>query len=290
MNGAEGMCHRTTSDTYVRLDGRGRVVYKGVPHPYGPSASRADKPSHAGKRMPHRRIGLTYRALAAIARPVVLLRFGRKWAGAHHLPAEGGLITAVNHNSYLDPVAYGYFQYAAGHPPRSFAKALLFQGAFGRLMRAMKHIPVARGGAGALQALAAAADAIRAGEGVVLYPEGTLTRDPEMWPMAGRTGIARVALETGCPVIPVAQWGANLLLPPYGKTGRVFPRRTHQVLAGPPVDLSRFHGREPGPEVWREATEEIMAAITLLPAEIRDLPAPPRPAPAGRDDIPASAR
>ncbi|MCX4597852.1 1-acyl-sn-glycerol-3-phosphate acyltransferase [Streptomyces sp. NBC_01549] len=241
--------------------------------------------------MPRRKIGITYRTLAAIARAIMWLLFRRDWAGTQHIPANGGFIAAVNHNSYVDPVAYGYFQYTAGRPPRFFAKQALFKGAFGRLMHAMKHIPVARGGAGALAALAAAATAVRAGEGVVFYPEGTLTRDPEMWPMGGRTGIARVALETGCPVIPVAQWGANLLLPPYGKMGRVFPRKTHQLLVGPPVDLSRFEGREPTPEVWREATEEIMAAITSLLSEIRGLPAPAVPVarrtPANPDNVQA---
>ncbi|MFJ2399144.1 lysophospholipid acyltransferase family protein [Streptomyces sp. NPDC087843] len=215
--------------------------------------------------------------MAAIARSIVLVLFKREWAGAHHIPADGGFIVAVNHNSYIDPVAYGHFQYSAGRPPRFFAKEGLFKGAFGRLMRAMKHIPVARGGAGALAALDAAATAVRAGEGVVFYPEGTLTRDPEMWPMTGKTGIARVALATGCPVIPVAQWGANLLMPPYGKMGRLFPRKTHHVLAGPPIDLSRFEGREPTPELWREVTDEIMTTIASLLSEIRELPAPIAP-------------
>ncbi|MER7681003.1 lysophospholipid acyltransferase family protein [Streptomyces sp. NPDC096934] len=227
--------------------------------------------------MPRREVGTTYRVMAAIARPVVRLLFRRDWAGVEHIPADGGFIAAVNHNSYIDPLAYGYFQYAMGRPPRFFAKQGLFTGVFGRLMQAMKHIPVARGGAGALAALEAAATAVRAGEGVVLYPEGTLTRDPEMWPMRGRTGVARVALETGCPVIPVAQWGANLLMPPYGKMGKVFPRRTHHVLVGPPVDLSRFDGRQPTPEVCREATDDIMAAIASLLGEIRGLPVPTAP-------------
>lgn len=211
--------------------------------------------------------------MAAIARPIMLLLFRRRWEGAQHIPDSGGFVVAVNHNSYLDPVAYGHFQYATGRPPRFFAKQSLFQGAFGRILRAMRHIPVPRGG-GAAEALASAAAAVRDGEGVVFYPEGTLTRDPDMWPMTGRTGIARVVLETGCPVIPVAQWGANLLLPPYGKRGPLLPRRTHHVLAGPPVDLSRFHGRSPEPAVLREVTDEIMAAITSQLAEIRGIPAP----------------
>ncbi|WP_329293676.1 lysophospholipid acyltransferase family protein [Streptomyces sp. NBC_01455] len=229
------------------------------------------------KRMPRRKIGMTYRVMAAIAQPIVRLLFEREWESERHIPADGGFIAAVNHNSYVDPLAYGYFQYAMGRPPRFFAKQGLFTGAFGRLMHAMEHIPVARGGAGVLAALETAATAVRAGEGVVFYPEGTLTRDPEMWPMRGRTGIARVALETGCPVIPVAQWGANLLMPPYGRMGRIFPRRTHRVLVGPPVDLSRYQGREPTLEVCREVTDEIMAAITSLLGEIRGLPVPTAP-------------
>lgn len=115
------------------------------------------------KRMPRRKIGMTYRVMAAIAQPIVRLLFEREWEGERHIPADGGFIAAVNHNSYIDPLAYGYFQYAMGRPPRFFAKQGLFTGAFGRLMHAMKHIPVARGGAGALAALEAAATAVRAG-------------------------------------------------------------------------------------------------------------------------------
>ena len=59
--------------------------------------------------------------------------------------------------------------------------------------------------------------AIESGEAVVVYPEGTLTRDPALWPMTGKTGAARIALATGCPVIPMAQWGAQRVLAPYGK-------------------------------------------------------------------------
>ena len=61
---------------------------------------------------------------------------------------------------------------------------------------------------------------MRDGECVVVYPEGTLTRDPDLWPMTGKSGAARIALETGCPVIPVGQWGAQELLPPYAKQAR----------------------------------------------------------------------
>ncbi|MFJ9031009.1 lysophospholipid acyltransferase family protein [Streptomyces sp. NPDC102274] len=223
------------------------------------------------------KVGFWYRFAVMLGKPPVILLFQRDWRGASNIPADGGFIAAVNHNSYLDPLAYGQFQYKARRPPRFLAKESLFTGPVGRLLRATGQIPVSRSGADAMTALRAAVEAVERGDGVVFYPEGTLTRDPGMWPMSGRTGTARVALMTKCPVIPVAQWGANVLLPPYGKMGRIFPRTRHTVLAGPPVDLSRFYDREMTPEVLREATEEIMKAITGLLAEIRGETAPPTP-------------
>ena len=116
--------------------------------------------------------------------------------------------------------------------------------------------------------------AIEAGEAVVIYPEGTLTRDPALWPMTGKTGAARVALATGCPVIPIAQWGAQRVLAPYSKRPKLFPRKTVRAIVGDPVDLSDLMGREPTAEVLRIATDRIMAAITALLAELRDETAP----------------
>jgi 1-acyl-sn-glycerol-3-phosphate acyltransferase len=95
--------------------------------------------------------------------------------------------------------------------------------------------------------------------------------------MTAKTGAARVALQTRCPVIPVAQWGANELLPPYSTRPHILPRKTHHVLAGPPVDLTRFYGKEMTADVLREATEVIMAAITRLLEEIRGEKAPEAP-------------
>jgi 1-acyl-sn-glycerol-3-phosphate acyltransferase len=95
--------------------------------------------------------------------------------------------------------------------------------------------------------------------------------------MTGKTGAARVALQTKCPVIPVAQWGCNELLPPYSKKPRLLPRKTHHVLAGPPVDLTRFYDREMTAELLKEATEVIMAAVTRQLEEIRGEQAPETP-------------
>ncbi|MCP9957131.1 lysophospholipid acyltransferase family protein [Streptomyces sudanensis] len=230
--------------------------------------------------MSRRRIGFWYRLAAVIAKPPLVVLFKRDWRGMEHIPAEGGFITVVNHNSYLDPLSYGHFQYNTGRVPRFLAKAALFKGSFvGAILRGTGQIPVYRETSDALDAFRAAVDAIERGECVAFYPEGTLTRDPDMWPMTGKTGAARVALLTGAPVIPVAQWGANLVMPPYATKDKVrlFPRRTLTVVAGPPVDLSRFHGMEPTNEVLREATEEIMRAVTALLEDIRGEKAPDEP-------------
>jgi 1-acyl-sn-glycerol-3-phosphate acyltransferase len=224
-----------------------------------------------------RRIGFWYRLAAVIAKPPLLVLFKRDWRGMEHIPADGGFITAVNHNSYVDPLSYAHWQYNTGRVPRFLAKAGLFKTPFvGMMLRGTGQIPVYRETTDAMNAFRAAIDAIERGECVAFYPEGTLTRDPAMWPMAGKTGAARVALETKVPVIPVAQWGANLAMPPYakGKKTHFFPRKTLQVQAGPPVDLERFYGKEPTPDVLREATEVIMAAITELLAEVRQEPVP----------------
>ena len=228
--------------------------------------------------MPRRRIGFWYRLAAVIAKPPLVVLIKRDWRGMENIPAEGGFITAVNHNSHADPFAYAHYQYNTGRVPRFLAKSGLFKKGFvGAVMRGTGQIPVYRESTDALSAFRAAIDAVERGECVAFYPEGTLTRDPDGWPMTAKTGAARVALQTRCPVIPVAQWGANELLAPYAKKPDLFPRKTHHVLAGPPVDLSRFYGRETTPELLKEATEVIMAAVTGLLEEIRGEKAPETP-------------
>jgi 1-acyl-sn-glycerol-3-phosphate acyltransferase len=227
-----------------------------------------------------RRIGFWYRLAAVIVKPPLIVLFKRDWRGMEHIPAEGGFITAVNHNSYLDPLSYAHFQYNTGRVPRFLAKAALFKPFFvGSLLRGTGQIPVFRDSTDAANAFRAAVAAINEGECVAFYPEGTLTRDPELWPMTGKTGVARVALLTQAPVIPVAQWGANEAMPPYAKQKRVrlLPRKTLRVVAGPPVDLGAYYGQEPTAELLREVTDVIMRAVTGLLAELRGEPAPEGP-------------
>ncbi|WP_432002919.1 lysophospholipid acyltransferase family protein [Streptomyces sioyaensis] len=230
--------------------------------------------------MSRRRIGFWYRLAAVICKPPLLVLFKRDWRGMEHIPADGGFITAVNHNSYLDPLSYAHYQYNTGRVPRFLAKAGLFKSGFvGLMMRGTGQIPVYRETTDAATAFRAAVSAIEKGECVAFYPEGTLTRDPELWPMQGKTGAARVALLTKAPVIPVAQWGAHEAMPPYAKEKklRLLPRKTLRVQAGPPVDLSAFYDQEPTAEVLRAVTEVIMAAIAEQLAVLRGAPAPAEP-------------
>ncbi|NJQ07559.1 lysophospholipid acyltransferase family protein [Streptomyces lonarensis] len=222
--------------------------------------------------MSRRRIGFSYRFAACLVKPPMLVLFKRDWRGMENIPEAGGFLTAVNHNSYLDPLSYAHYQYNTGRVPRFLAKVGLFRSGFvGMMMRRTGQIPVYRETADAAGAFKAAVDAVHAGECVAFYPEGTLTRDPDLWPMEGKTGAARVALLTHAPVIPVAQWGAHAAVPPYAreKKVRLFPRKTLTVVAGAPVELSDLYDREPTTDVLVEATERIMAAITELLAEVR---------------------
>jgi 1-acyl-sn-glycerol-3-phosphate acyltransferase len=227
-----------------------------------------------------RKVGFWYRFAAVLVKPPLVLLFKRDWRGMEHIPEDGGFITVVNHNSYLDPLSYAHYQYNTGRVPRFLAKVGLFRGGFlGAAMRGTGQIPVYRESADAVGAFRAAVEAIEKGECVAFYPEGTLTRDPGMWPMAGKTGAARVALLTRAPVIPVAQWGANLAMPPYArqKKLRLFPRKTLTVQAGPAIDLSDFYDLEPTAEVLRQVTDVMMDAVTEQLADIRGEEAPAEP-------------
>ena len=218
-----------------------------------------------------RRIGFWYRLAALILRPPFMVLTKRDWHGAQHLPPHRtGVIVVTNHVSHVDPITFAHFLFDNGRLPRFLAKEVLFRVFFvGQVLRGARQIPVYRETGDASGAFSAAVSAVRAGECVAIYPEATLTRDPEGWPMVGKTGAARVALETGAPVVPVAQWGPQELLAPYAKRPHLFPRRTMQVRAGAPLDLSEYAGRPIDGPLLREVTERIMVAITDLLEEIR---------------------
>jgi 1-acyl-sn-glycerol-3-phosphate acyltransferase len=216
-----------------------------------------------------------YRVVARVVRPILAAVSRTDWHGAEHLPTERGFVVAANHVTQLDPVTAAHFLYDNGVVPRILAKASLWKvPVVGRVLKATAQIPVERNSAAAAEALAAAAGALEGGECVVVFPEGTLTREPDAWPMQGRTGVARLALTAQVPVIPVAQWGAHRVLSRHGRPHLLPPREVISVLAGPPVDLSDLYDRPQDTAVLREATERVMAAITSQLEELRGERAP----------------
>jgi 1-acyl-sn-glycerol-3-phosphate acyltransferase len=225
------------------------------------------------RRYPERR-GALRRLAATVVRPVSAALTRRDWAGAEHIPADGGVVIACNHLSVVDPVAVAHFVYAAGRFPCFLAKDELFHiPVLGSALLGVGQIPVYRGSAKAGEAFRAAIAAVRDGACVVVYPEATVTRDPALWPMTGKTGIARIALATRAPVVPMASWGAQEIWP-YGGRARPLPRKTIRVIAGPPVDLTAYLDRAPDAETVHEVTDRVMRAVTALVASLRGERAP----------------
>jgi len=219
-----------------------------------------------------------FRLVVNLVRPLAALLLKRDWRGQENLPVDRGFIAVSNHVSYVDPLTFGHYLYNSGHPPRFLAKHQLFDiPVVGRVLKSGDQIPVYRGTSQAKESLNYAQVVLERGDMIAMFPEGTLTRDPEMWPMVARTGAARLALETGAPVVPVAQWGAHTLLPPYSKKPDLFPRKHMTVVAGPPIDLDDLRGKPLDTEVLRAATDRIMATLTVMIGEIRGETPPDKP-------------
>lgn len=217
------------------------------------------------------RLGFSYRLAVIILWPI--LRTVVKWdiRGAERLTSSpGGILVAANHLSWFDPLVLSYVLWTADRPPRFLAKEPLFRAkVVGGIIRRAGQIPVYRETTDAASAVRDGLAALERGECVVVYPEGTMTRDPNLWPMKAKTGAVRMALLTGAPLFPVAQWGAQEVMAPYAKELRLLPRKTIEVRVGDPVDLSDLMGRPLDVTTMRIAGERLMDAITELLADIR---------------------
>ncbi|GAB2880930.1 lysophospholipid acyltransferase family protein [Nocardioides pacificus] len=221
------------------------------------------------------RRGWAFALGAVILKPTFLATTRHTWIDGEKIPESGGCIVVLNHLSHIDPLISAHVLYDHGRLPHYLAKSGLFRNRFlRRFLTAAGQIPVDRLTPTAVGAYDAALREVAAGTCVVVYPEGTLTRDPDLWPMVGKTGAARIALETGVPVIPVAHWGAQQLLAPYAKVPRPFPRKHITVKVGDPVLLDDLRAVPRSATTIRAATERIMDAITGLLEEIRDETAP----------------
>lgn len=220
--------------------------------------------------------GLSVWLCALIFYPIVWLVGRRRFQGLDHIPAEGAALVVANHVSYLDPVFTAVFVHRAGRVPRFLAKASLWKvPLLGRILQQTAQIPVARASAGAQQSLRAAGAALAEGKIVLIYPEGTITRDPEHWPMRSRTGVARLALEHDVPVVPVVHWGTHIVYDHYRRRFRPLPRREIFVRAGPPVDLTGLRGRPVDSALLRQVTDRVMIDVRAVLAEVRHGEQPP---------------
>ncbi|WP_232547884.1 lysophospholipid acyltransferase family protein [Propioniciclava soli] len=216
--------------------------------------------------------GPTYRHLGQLVGFVMRLGTREVWDDAAALPPQGeGVLVVANHVSYLDVLAVGRYLIWSGRWPRYLGKAELWNvWPIGWLGRRCRQIPIDRYTSRAKDGLANARAALEAGECVAIYPEGGRTRDPELWPQRGRTGVARLALATGVPVIPVGHWGTHEVMPGRRLTvPRIVPKRKVRVVMGDPVPLDDLIGRQDDAAALREATDRIMEAITALVEDLR---------------------
>jgi len=234
-----------------------------------------------------RKLGFWRRVAVCVVKPATNILTKADWRGWEHIPKGGPVILAVNHMSHADPFIIARYVYDAGRWPQFLAKESLFKlPVLGKILYWCRQIPVRRGTIDASKALDAAVEAVHRNGTVVIYPEGTTSKEPDLWPMKGKTGAARLALLTGAPVIPVAMWGPEKIFDPRNKKLRLRPRTPVWVWAGPEVDLGKWAGAEPTTAVLNEMTEAIMLRIRDLVAEIRgETPAPLwTPAPSARKE------
>jgi 1-acyl-sn-glycerol-3-phosphate acyltransferase len=220
---------------------------------------------------------LTWRFFAALVVPVVLLLGRFRFRHPERIPARGAFIMVANHYSDFDPLVTAYTLWKHGRAPHYLAKASLFRiPVVGGAFRATDQVPVERAVGGAAP-LAAAKQLIDKELALVIYPEGTLTREPDLWPMRGKYGAARLALHYGIPVIPAASWGAQRVLPRWSKRISWFPRKDIEVVIGEPLDLSRWRGQHESQKALAAATDAMMDAITALVEQLRGERAPAGP-------------
>jgi 1-acyl-sn-glycerol-3-phosphate acyltransferase len=228
-------------------------------------------------RTPRRGRGFWYGLAIDVLWPFVMVCTRSNWQGGEHIPAEGPVLIASNHVSFADPVTVTAYVLGHGRIPRYLAKAGLWRIPVVRgVLAGGKHIPVHRGTSKATDAYRDAVQSIDDGECVLVFPEGTFTTDPDGWPSVkqAKSGIARLALATGAPVVPIGHWGTQFVLPQKARFPRLLPRQRVTIRAGEPIDLSDLLGREQTRDVVEEATRRIMAGITAQLAVAREEPAP----------------
>lgn len=216
-------------------------------------------------------LGPGFRIAVALMLPLLTIFTKRDWRGFDKLKDyPGGIIIASNHTSWFDPLAVAHALWAHDRPPRFLGKESVFRvPVFGWIISNAGQIRVYRESDEAAHAFRDAVKAAQTGECVVVYPEGTITRDPHYWPMRAKTGAVRIALASGKPLFPMVQWGPQAVMRPYRREFRLLPRKTMHVWLGDPIDLSALYGREVGHEELHEATHKLMKELARMQGLIR---------------------
>lgn len=214
---------------------------------------------------------IRWRVIAFLVLPIFGAMVKLRIREGSKLPAAGPFILSPNHYSEIDPIVMGVVVWKLRRTPRFLAKASLFRvPALGWLMRFSGQIPVERDASAQLgQPLQAAKLLTDRNQGVIVYPEGTLTKDPDLWPMRGKSGAVRMALEQNIPLYPAAHWGTQHWMGRYAKKIRFFPRTTIDAVVGEPFDLSEYQGKTLTRELLQEATDKLMQEIARLAGSLR---------------------
>ncbi len=215
-------------------------------------------------------------ATALFSRLQVERQRGRRTL-ARKIPA-GGVIVISNHTSYADGVLLILAARRMGRSLRMLATAGVFRAPIlGPLITKLGFIPVKRGTSQAAESLAPAIEALHAGEAVGMFPEGRLTRDERKWPERAKTGVVRLALASGAPIVPVAMEGSHqvvrgrFILP--ALIVNVVRRPKVAVRVGEPIDVRQLMSigptTDPTPDEIRLATDQVMARLIVLVGELR---------------------
>ncbi len=260
---------------------------------------RSGAASGPSARSTRGRLSWALRLCVWVIWPVSELLFDLRFSHGERIPRRGGVLLVANHVSVLDPLACARLVYDNGRMPHFLAKDSVFRGPAGPILRAAGQIPVQRGTAAAQSSLGAARQALAEGELVVIYPEGSVTRDPDWWPMQPRTGVARLALTTDAVVVPVAQWGPQRVHDYQAKKLHLRLRTPAESLVGEPIDLTDLRaqvraGRPLTGDLLREVTDLLMSRVREQLGEVRGQQPPsavhPRPDGPAPGDSPGAPR
>ena len=212
---------------------------------------------------------------AGLLLPIMRAITKRTWMNTQKIPKSGPAVFYSNHLSYLDALVFAHYLFENGRAPRFIGKEAVFKvPVVGWVLYKAEQIPVKRESNSAAVALGEAISALKMGHAIAIYPEGTLTRDENLWPMTGKTGAVRLALAANAPLIPIAQWGDQEILGPYSKRLRLFPRKLVSLKCGDPLDLSKWAGKVDVPEAMEEATSYAMSVLAEMVGELRNKVAP----------------